>query len=51
MKTVTSVSTKKRKTLAREPKPQKRPKKVISPEIVQDHLNIVEKICINNNAE
>lgn len=51
MKTVTSVSIKKRKALAGEPKPQKRPRKVILPQIVQDHSNMVEQTYTNNNAE
>ena len=48
---MTSVSTKKQKASAEEPKSRRRPRKVVPPEIMQDHPNTVEKTCTNNNAE
>lgn len=51
METATSVIIKKRKALAGKFKLQKRPKKVVSLEIMQDHSNTVEQTYINNNVE
>lgn len=42
MKTITSVSTKKRKAQSREPKLRKRLRNVISLKIMQNHSDIVE---------
>ena len=51
VETATSVSTKKRKAPAGEPKPRGRPRKVVPPEVVQDHPDTVEQTYTNNNAE
>lgn len=51
METATSVSTKKQKAPAEEPKPQRRPRKIVPPEIVQDHSDTVEQTCTKNNAK
>lgn len=42
---------KKWKAPAKEPKPQKRPRKVIPLGIMQDHPNTVEQTYTNGNAE